>query len=73
MHHQVSTYSRRKGDYTLLMAKDTEVNCKGDMIPELEFGFCKSESIGQLKVQKIGRRTFGECSRECYRCIASRF
>ena len=31
-------------------------------IPELKSGISKSESIGQLDVQRIGRSTFGECS-----------
>ena len=31
-------------------------------IPESESGICKSESIGQLNVQIIDRRTFLECS-----------
>ena len=40
------------------MTQDAEANFKDTKrrILELEFGTCKSESIGQLNVQRIGRR-----------------
>ena len=57
---QFSTSSRWEGDKTLT-TKNTEEIRKG-RIPQLESGISKSESIFWLNVQRIGRRTFGECS-----------
>ena len=57
---QSFTFSRWKGDYTL-MTKDTEASCKEEDF-RIGISSCKSESISQLNVHRTGPRTLKECS-----------